>query len=87
MPKDTCWICGKPSVTYIDFTCGPLGDFREICSEDPKQGCYKVTNILLMEIQRQRDTQYCLRGIKYKLNRINILKQEIKDDLEKALNY
>jgi len=61
MNDDKCWICGKPSATYIDFTSGPLGNFKHVCSNDPEQGCHKVTTILLRECDATRQAEYELR--------------------------
>ena len=70
MNNDKCWICGKPSVTYIDFTYGPLGSFKDVCSNDPEQGCYKATTILLREYNATRQAEYKLRELKRSIKRI-----------------
>lgn len=66
---------------FIDFTDGPLGDFREVCSEDPEQGCRKVTKILLAESQKRIDTEYRLREVKRTLEEIDALKRKLRKDL------
>lgn len=83
--SDKCWICGKPSVTYIDFT---PGDFRQLCSKNPEQGCNKATSSLLLEAKRARDAEYRLREVGRKFQAITVLKQAItvlKHDIARLL--